>query len=76
MYEGERPRKPSRVIALVIVCWVVGISLQTVFELLFVTAEVMEVRFAVILAQVLAWGLLFVVSYKYREPIDVWLRRR
>ena len=76
MYEGERPRKPSRVIVLVIVFWVVGITMQTVFELLFTSIEALEVRFAVILAQILAWGLLFAISYKYREPIDVWLRRR
>jgi hypothetical protein len=76
MYEGERPRKPSRVIVLVIVFWVVGISLQTVFDLIFTSIEALDIRYAGILAQILAWGLLFAVSYKYREPIDVWLRRR
>ena len=76
MYEGERPRKPSRVILMVLGFWVTGSLLQTLFGLVIHTTGLVPEGTEIWMGQILGWGLLFAVTYYYRDPIDTWLRRR
>lgn len=76
MYEGERPRKPSRVILMVIVFWITGSVFQTLFGLLINSSGLVAEGSEVWMGRVLGWGLLFVISWIYRDQLDTWLRRR
>lgn len=73
--DGERSRRPSRVIVLVVAFWVSGTILQSLFRSAAEMAGVADVDTATRIGQVAGWGLLFVLSLIYRRPIDEWLRR-
>jgi hypothetical protein len=74
MSSGPRPRRPSKVIVLVLGCWVIGLTLQNLFGSLAATSGMVDPGIATLIGRVLAWGLLFVIAFIYREQIDVWLR--
>ena len=76
MYEGERPRKPSRVILMVITFWIAGSLFQTLFGLLINSTGLVAEGSEVWIGRALGWGLLFAISWVYREQLDTWLRRR
>ena len=74
MIEPEKPRRPTRVVALVTGFWIVGGLLQSVFGWVVGATGLVEEEIAFRVGQVLGWGLLCVVSYVYRVQIDAWLR--
>jgi hypothetical protein len=72
--DDQNPRRPGRVIILVLGFWIVGGTLQSMFGWLLANSGMFDVSNAVLIGQVLAWGLLFVASYAYRRELDIWLR--
>ena len=74
MSSGPRPRRPIKVVAMVVVYWVVGNLLQSVLASLLVSGGLLDVETASRVGLVLGWGLLFVVSLIFRERLDDWLR--
>ena len=72
---SERPRRPSKVILLVAVLWLVGGALQSLFELLLANSGLLEPDPATLLGRILGWGLLIVTFYVYRRQLEDWLRR-
>jgi hypothetical protein len=73
--DEERPRRPSRVILLVVAYWVVGTALQSGVRWLAEQAGVTDEGTSTRVGLLLGWGLLFVVSVVYRHQVDGWLRR-
>ena len=73
--DGERPRRPGKVIVLVVAFWVSGTILQGALRWVAEQAGVQDADTATRIGQVAGWGLLFVLSVIYRRPIDEWLRR-
>ncbi len=73
--DEERPRRPSRIILLVVAYWVVGTALQGGFRWLAEQAGVSDDDASTRIGLLLGWGLLFVVSVVYRHQVDGWLRR-
>lgn len=59
---------------MVIAYWIVGNVLQSILSTLLVSAGLLDSEMAGRVGLVLGWGLLFVVSFVYREPLDDWLR--
>lgn len=59
---------------LVLGFWVVGGTLQTVLGQLVGRSGLVDESAAGLIALILAWGLLFVLSLAYRERLDDWLR--
>jgi hypothetical protein len=79
MYGSDRPRRPIRVIILVLAFWIGGNILQALIALgLARTGLVSDGADAWLgpTSLIIGWGLLFVVALVYREPLDDWLRRR
>ena len=74
MTSSEKPRRPSKVILLIVLLWLVGGALQTVFGLLLVNSGMLEAGTATLVGQILGWGLLVVVFYCYRKRLEDWLR--
>lgn len=74
MIDPEKPRRPTRVVALVAGFWLVGTLLQSVFGWLVGSTGLVEAEIAFRAGQALGWGLLCVISFVYRERIDAWLR--
>ena len=74
MIEPEKPRRPTRVVLLVLGFWVIGTVLQSVFGSLVDTAGLFSTDVAHRVGQALGWGLLCVISFVYRVRIDAWLR--
>ena len=74
MTSSERPRRPSKVILLIILLWLVGGALQTIFGLLLAEGGMLEAGTATLVGQILGWGLLVVVFYRYRKRLEDWLR--
>jgi hypothetical protein len=74
MSREEHPRRAGKVILLVVGLWVAGNALQSLIGWLLSNSSLVDANAAVLVGQVLAWGLLFVVSYYYRHELDVWLR--
>jgi hypothetical protein len=74
MYGGPRPRRPIKVVVMVLVFWVLGNIAQAGFGWLFVNGGLVSPDSANLASLVPAWGLLFAVAYYYREPFDDWLR--
>ena len=72
---SERPRRPSKVILLIAVLWLVGGALQSLFGVLLANSGALEEGRATVLGQILGWGLLIVVFYVYRRQLEDWLRR-
>ena len=73
--EGERPRRPGKVILLVVVFWLVGTAMQQGLGWLAALPGIVGDDAAMRIGQVVAWGLLFVLSLVYRHQVDAWLRR-
>lgn len=71
----ENPRRPARVIVLIVAFWIVGTTLQWAIGSFLETNGLVAPDNELPIRQVLAWGLLFGLSYYYRDPIDLWLRR-
>jgi hypothetical protein len=69
-----RPRRPARVVILVLAFWVIGNALQVGLTRLFDASGLLDPSLIVITSQVLGWGLLFIISFLYRERLDFWLR--
>ena len=74
MSRDEHPRRAGKVIILVVGLWVVGNALQSLIGWVLTSSVLVDASTAVLVGQVLAWGLLFVVSYYFRHELDVWLR--
>ena len=74
MDSGPRPRRPIKVVAMVIVYWVLGNVLQAALGSLLVSGGLLSDEMASRVGLVLRWGLLFVVSLVFRERLDDWLR--
>ena len=74
MDSGPRPRRPIKVVAMVIVYWVLGNVLQAALGSLLVSGGLLSDEMASRVGLVLGWGLLFVVSLVFRERLDDWLR--
>lgn len=73
--DGERPRRPGKVIFLVVAFWVSGTILQGALRSAVEQVGVADVDVATRIGQIAGWGLLFVLSVIYRRQIDEWLRR-
>jgi hypothetical protein len=69
-----RPRKPVKVVGLVLVFWIIGNALQVGLSRLFEGSGLLDPSLIVITSQVIGWGLLFVISLVFRERLDFWLR--
>lgn len=76
MYEGERQRKPIRVVALVVTMWIVGNVLQAVIGAGAASTAMLSDDAAIWTGRLLGWGALAALSFAYREPLDDWLRDR
>ena len=74
MIDGPRPRRPIKVVVMVIADWVLGNVLQSALAWLLVSAGPLEAEAAGRAGLVLGWGLLFVISFIFRERLDDWLR--
>lgn len=74
MDSGPRPRRPIKVVVMVVVYWVLGNVLQAVLGSLLVSGGLLGDEMASRVGLVLGWGLLFVVSLVFRERLDAWLR--
>jgi hypothetical protein len=72
--DGERSRRPGKVILLVVGFWIVGTILQGAFRWVAEQAGVTDADTATRIGLAAGWGLLFVLSLIYRRPMDVWLR--
>ncbi|MGE3273087.1 MAG: hypothetical protein AB7P40_30420 [Chloroflexota bacterium] len=75
MYGGERPRKPVRVVVLVLGFWILGNILEMGFGLAVNETGLVSDAAVVWIGRILGWGLLFAFSLVYRERLDAWLRR-
>ena len=74
MIDGPRPRRPIKVVVMVIAYWVLGNVLQSALAWLLVSGGLLDAETAVPAGLVLGWGLLFVISFIFRERLDDWLR--
>ena len=74
MSSGPRSRRPVKVVIMVIAYWVLGNVLQAVFGWLAASAALLDPEMASRAGLVLGWGLLFVISFIFREQLDDWLR--
>lgn len=74
MSSGPRPRRPIKVVTLVVVYWVGGNILQSALGSLLVNGGLLDSENAFRVGLVLGWGLLFLVSLYFREQLDRWLR--
>lgn len=74
MIGGPRPRRPIKVVVLVVGCWLVGQLLQAGFASLFAGSDLFGSDGRPWPALIAAWGLLFVIAFVFRERIDDWLR--
>ena len=72
--DGERPRRPGKVILLVLGFWIIGTILQGAFRWVAEQAGVSDAEMATRIGLAAGWGLLFVLSLIYRRPMDAWLR--
>lgn len=76
MYEGERQRKPLRVVVLVVGMWVLGNILEALLGAGLAGSGMVPDATAVWVGRIIGWGVLAVVAYVYRERLDDWLRDR
>jgi hypothetical protein len=74
MISGPRSRRPIKVVVLVVGFWVAGQLLQAGLAALLAGSGLASEEAAVWPALVVAWGLLFLLSYILRERLDDWLR--
>ena len=74
MIDGPRPRRPIKVVVMVIAYWVLGNVLQSALAWLLVSGGLLEAETAGRAGLILGWGLLFVISFIFRERLDDWLR--
>jgi|RhiMethySRZTD1v2_1073278.scaffolds.fasta_scaffold2044510_2 hypothetical protein len=74
MSSGPRSRRPIKVVVMVIAYWILGNVLQAAFAWLTTTAGLLDPETASRAGLVLGWGLLFVISFIFRERLDDWLR--
>ena len=56
------------------VLWLVGGALQTLFGVLLANSGLLEAATATLVGQVLGWGLLAAIFYRYRRRLEDWLR--
>jgi len=59
---------------MVVAYWIVGNVLQSILASLIVSAGLLDAETASRAGLILGWGLLFVLSYIFRERLDDWLR--
>lgn len=79
MYGGDRPRRPIRVVILVLAFWIGGNILQALIALGLASTGLVADDLAPwsnAASLIAGWGLLFAVALVYRESLDAWLRRR
>lgn len=76
MYEGERQRKPIRVVALVVTMWIIGNVLQAGIGAGAASTALVTDDVAIWTGRLLGWGALAALSFAYREQLDEWLRDR
>jgi hypothetical protein len=74
MISGPRSRRPIKVVVLVVGFWVAGQLLQAGLAALLAGSGLASEEAAVWPSLVVAWGLLFLLSYILRERLDDWLR--
>jgi hypothetical protein len=74
MSSGPRPRRPGKVVIMVIAFWVVGNILQSIVGWLLGSSGLFDANTAFYVGLVLGWGLLFLISLYYRDYLDYWLR--
>ena len=74
MSSGPRPRRPIKVVTMVVVYWVGGNILQSILSWLLVNGGLLDADNAFRVGLILGWGLLFLVSFYCREQLDHWLR--
>jgi hypothetical protein len=74
MIDGPRPRRPIKVVIMVIAYWILGNVLQAAFAWLAERSSLVGADSAFTVGLILGWGLLFVISLAFREQLDGWLR--
>ena len=74
MSDGPRQRRPMKVVVLVAAFWIGGTALQTAFGWVLGTSGIVGSDSSATIGLILGWGVLFLVSLYFREPIDDWLR--
>ena len=74
MADGERPRRPGKVILFVLALWLVGGALQAIFGRLVADSGVVDADTAPLIGLLLGWGLLCVICFYYRKRLETWLR--
>jgi hypothetical protein len=75
MSTDEQPRRPLKVIVLVVAFWVVGSTVQSGIGWALDQVGLAGPNASLPIRQLLAWSLLFGLSYRYRADLDDWLRR-
>ena len=74
MSAGPRSRRPGKVVLLVLAFWLAGSLLQTALGWVLGTSGLLDQGSALLASRIVAWGLLCILSFVYREPLDAWLR--
>jgi len=59
---------------MVVAYWILGNILQAVLASLLASAGLLDAEMAGWAGLIVGWGLLFVVSFVFRERLDDWLR--
>jgi hypothetical protein len=74
MSTGPRQRRPLKVVLMVAAFWIGGTALQSVLGWLLGSSGIVGEDSARTVGLILGWGILFLVSYAFREQLDEWLR--
>ena len=74
MSTGPRTRRPIKVVVMVVAYWVGGNIVQALLTWLLVSGGLLDPEMAGRVGLILGWGLLFVISYVFRERLDDWLK--
>jgi ABC-type cobalamin transport system permease subunit len=74
MSDGPRQRRPIKVVLMVAAFWIGGTILQSALAWLLSNSGVVGDASAGTIGLILGWGILFLGSLYYRQPLDDWLR--
>jgi ABC-type cobalamin transport system permease subunit len=74
MSDGPRQRRPIKVVLMVAAFWIGGTVLQSALAWLLSNSGVVGDDSAGTIGLILGWGILFLGSLYYRQPLDAWLR--
>jgi hypothetical protein len=74
MSDGPRQRRPIKVVLMVAIFWIGGTILQSAFAWMLRSSGIVGDDSAGTVGLILGWGILFLASLYYRQPLDDWLR--